>query len=139
MPANDVMPRHNKDKARFCDSLEWEMPIEWLDLVGLHKLDDGRLARIELETRGTSGNYPGFLVTVINKREGVVDSKYFRFDDYLPRDMDERQDNRHDYPIAADNLCFHVVAGCGFHWYIAVPLHTRPFCRAIEGYLEMFR
>ena len=136
--AAPVLPKHNKDKAAFCRSLDWDVEIEWFDKVGLHRLDDERIARIELETRGTHEQYPGFLVTVLNKREGKVDSKYFRFDDYLSSKLDDRVDARDDYPLRG-NTCYHVSGGCGYDWYIAIPMEVRPFCQAIEGYLEMFR
>lgn len=133
-----VLPRRNRDKAAFCRSLDWDVEIEWFDKVGLHRLDGDRVARIELATRGTHEQFPGFLVTVLNKREGKVDSKYFRFDDYMSGKLEDREDARKDHPYGG-NMCYYVSGGCGYDWYIARPLETRPFCAAIEAYLEMFR
>lgn len=133
-----VLPKRNQDKAAFCSSLDWGIEVRWFDKTGIHQLGDGRLARIELETRGTCGHFPGFLVTVLSKQEGKVDAKYFRFDDYMSRELRDREDARDDYPVGG-NLCYEVIAHCGYDWYIARPLETRPFCGAIEAYLEAFR
>jgi len=130
--------RNNGDKAAFCRSLDWGIGIRWFDRTGIHQLGDGRLARIELETRGTSDHYPGFLVTVLSKQEGQVDRKYFQFDDYLSAKLEDREDGRGDYPLRG-NRCYEVIGHCGFDWYIARPLGTRPFCEAVEAYLEAFR
>lgn len=129
----------NKDKAKFCRSLDWGFDVTWLDKTGMHRLDDERLAKVELSVRGTSDQYEGFMVTVLNKREGKVDQKFFRFDDYLSPALDDRQDAREDYPLRG-NMCFKVHgANCGWDWYIAVPMETLPFTMAVDQYLDMFR
>jgi hypothetical protein len=132
------MGRDKGTKDGFCRSLGWGIDIRWFDLAGLHRLDGERSAKVELATRGTSGQYEGFLVTVLNKREGKVDSKFFAFDDYLGRSLKSRTDGREDYPLG-DNVCFHVSSHCGWCWYIAEPKSARPFTEAVEAYLEAFR
>lgn len=124
-------------KTDFCKSLEWRREITWTGLTGLTKLDDERLAKIELATRSRGGEYPGFLVTILNKTEGKVDSTYFRFDDHLDGTLESRTDGRKDYPMGK-NKTYHVASSCGWDWYIATPKSTRLFCEAIEGYIGAF-
>lgn len=126
------------EKTEFCKSLDWKFDVMWLDLTGMYRLDDDRVARIELATRGTCGKYEGFMVTVLNKREGRVDEKFFAFDDYLSSKMSDRSDQRGDYP-RGDNPCFHVISSCGWGWYIAEPKSTVRFTVAVDLYLDMFR
>ena len=133
------MPRNQGTKDGFCKSLNWEIPIEWFDLTGLHKLDEDRNAKIELATRGTMDHFPGFSVVILNKREGEVDRKFFKFDDYLDRALKARTDGREDYPHSAGNSCYEVTSYCGWEFYIAKPKTTRPFCAAIEAYVGSFR
>jgi hypothetical protein len=125
----------------FCRSFDWI--LDWkkiwkYDRTGIYQIDGARLAKVELSTYGTAGQYEGFRVTVINKVTGKVDEKFFRFDDYLDPSLDARTDGRKDYPIGG-NRCFEVVYHCGWDWYIARPRTTRPFCQAVESYVESFR
>lgn len=131
------MARSEETKSGFCRSFDWKIDIRWFDLTGVTRIDDGRIARIQLETRGTHAQYEGFLVKVLNKREGVIDQKYFLFDDYLNPALKARTDGRDDYPLRG-NLCFKVHGPC-WDWYIARPKSTRSLCDAIENWLEMFR
>lgn len=150
------MAKESGTKTEFCKSLEWKIEVKWLDKTGFHKLHDGRVARIELESQGTSGEYPGFLVTILNVKEGKVDSKYFQFDDYIDTSSKGRTDGRayddstspsrpaaHAYPSGGKGRCFTVIVHNGWNytgwsWYIANPRTTRPFCEAIEEYIELF-
>ncbi len=123
--------RDKGTKTGFCSSLEWKLKLQWLDKTGIHKLKDGRVVRIELETSGTYETYTGFLVTVMNPKEGKVDQKFFAFSDYLTERSDDRQK---DQPGSH----FQVIAHTGWRWYIAVPKTTRPFCEAVEAYIKVF-
>ena len=114
-------------KMGFCQSLEWDIDIRWSGLVGLHAIDIVRLAKIELVTRGYADHYRGFLVTVLNKHEGVVDKTYFPFTDHL------------DECGPADHKGFEVISYVAWRWYRSVPETTRPFCAAIESHLDFFR
>lgn len=128
-------------KTEFCKSLEWKIKIQWLDKTGIYKYKDGRVARIELAELGVSGDYPGFLVTILNPREGKVDAKFFLFDDYI--DRRNRKDDRwldgpNQYPHSDKSACYKVIASCGWKWYIAEPWYTRGFCDAVEAYVKAF-
>jgi hypothetical protein len=125
-------------KSDFCKSFDWSIEINWFGLSGLHSLGNNRNAKIELATRGTSGHYPGFLVTIINNHDGKIDQQFFEFDDYLNTSTSGRIDERNNYPLNGGR-CFEVVSHTGWGWYIAKPKSTRPYCRAVETYLGMFR
>jgi hypothetical protein len=133
------MKHKNTTKSGFCKSLDWNLPFSWFDLVGIHVLDQDRRARIELATYGTSDHYPGFRVTILNKREGKVDEKFFQFDDYLDRSLAARTDGRDNYPTRGLGRCYEVIGHCGWDWYIATPKDTQRFCGAVEAYIEAFR
>lgn len=124
-------------KTKFCLSLDWNMEFSWYDLAGFHQMKNGNIAKIELHEYGTMGTYPGFRVQIISKKSGIVDSKFFEFDDYLDR-KENRVDDQDDYPNSPRNGCFMVISHCGWKWYIAEPKTTRPFCEAIESYISNF-
>jgi hypothetical protein len=125
-------------KQTFCEKLEWSREIVWSGLTGMTRIDGDRLAKIELAaTASLRTDYPGFRVTILNKREGEVDSTYFRFDEHLDCTLTGRTDGREDYPIP-QNRTFQVIAHCGWDFYIAKPRTTRPFCEAVERHIEMF-
>jgi len=131
------MARDKGTKDGFCKSLDWGIPIRWFDLTGIHDLDEERRVKIKLATHGVQGSYPGFLVTILDKRVGEIDSKYFEFDDYLDQALSARTDGREDYPHGRNCRCYEVSASWRF--YIATPRATRPFCEAVEAYVESFR
>lgn len=114
------------EKAAFCRSFDWTIHIQWFDTLGIHKLSDGRLVRIQLATAGTHDKYEGFRVKVLDKREGEIDTHYFAFADYLSEPTDDRIQR------------FHVYAGTGFRWYVEAPPSTRPLTQAIEEYVAAF-
>lgn len=125
-------------KEAFCASLAWSLELQWFDRTGYHKLDDERRARIVLETRECGGEYPGFNVTILSKNSGVIDQKYFKFDDYLDTSLEGRTDRRSDYPLRG-NTCYEVIAHCGWEFYIAKPKDTRPYTEAVERWIDQFR
>lgn len=116
------------DKEKFCRSFEWIIVIDWFDLVGYSSVDENRRAKITLDYLGHHDHYIGFWVSILNKLEGVVDKKFFRFGDYLEIDESVRHDS-----------ALQVIGHCGWHWYISKPKNTRPICEAIEKYIGVFR
>lgn len=126
-------------KEEFCRSFEWNIDIKWFDLVGYTPIDESRRAKIELSDRGYHGHFDKFIVSILDKNEGVVDTKVFRFNDYL--DNNKREDNRKDYPIRGNDT-FHAWRDRGdwykMEWYIAIPQTTRPLCEEIEKYIKIF-
>lgn len=125
-------------KKAFCESLEWKREIVWSGRTGMTRLDEDRVAKIVLCTLGTHQHYPGFRVTILNKREGVVDQTYFRFDEHLDKSLESRTDGREGFPGSPKNLTFQVISHCGWHFHVAKPKTTRPFCEAVERHIDMF-
>jgi hypothetical protein len=141
IPRVKRQPKPCNAQERFCSGLGWSLPLQWFDRIGIVQLDPGRVARVELATLGTANHYPGFDVSIVHKQSGLVDSKYFMFDDYLPGD--QRSDERPDYPNrpnARERAGFHVLGSSRdpWRWYIAVPSDTRPFTKAVEAYIGAF-
>lgn len=123
-------------KAVFCASLEWSIVIQWFDTTGMHELSSNRVAKLSLHYPSTVGHHSGFRVEIFNKKSGRIDTKFFRFDDFLDRSA--RTDDRKDYPLGT-NTCFQVIDHCGWRWYIAQPRTTKPFCEAVEKYIDQWR
>ena len=119
------MPRDKGTKKTFCKSLNWPIVIQWFDLQGTHMLDNDRRAVITMVTRGHKDHYVGFNVEITSKTNGRIESKFFRFDDYLPNKQNEHQ--------------FEVIAYCGWKWYIAVPESTEPFTEAVTRWIDNWR
>lgn len=126
------------EKARFMKALEWDIAIEWFDRTGYHVIDERKRAKIELITTGTSQHFTSVRVQILDKEDGKIDEKVFKFDDYLENSKSMRKDGRDDYPLGG-NICFEVITYVGWHWYIAEPKTTRPFCKAIEDWTKVFR
>ena len=53
----------------------------WFDRTGLYKAGS-IVAKIMLSTREHGGDYIGYKVTIISKSSGVIDGKFFNFNDY---------------------------------------------------------
>lgn len=127
-------------KEKFCRSFdwskitEWSKEIEWFDLTGYVKIDSDRLAKISLDDNGHKDHYSRFVVEIIDINKGRIDSKSFKFSDYLP--ANERSDKRtSDY-----NGPFEGFDGSrGLEWYIAVPKTTKPLCNTIANWINLFR
>ncbi len=123
-------------KEYFLNSFNWPFLCLLLDSTAYYDFSDGteRLARIEPCERGVSGQIEGLRVTIIDKLSGKIDSKFFRFDDYLT----ERSDSRREYPLRG-NPTFVVITHCGWDWYIATPSTTAPLTAAVTAYIELFK
>lgn len=120
-------------KQAFCESLEWTRDIVWSGRTGMTRIDEDRLAKIEMATHGTHDHYPGVRVTILNKREGAVDQTFFSFNEHLDTSPEGRTDGR-----TLKHVHFEVIGHCGWEFHIAKPKTTRPFCAAVERHIEMF-
>jgi hypothetical protein len=107
-------------KQKFASQLTLKkFETRWFDLTGLARIDDKRIAKLEIHDRGHSDHYGAIDVTILNRVTGTLDVKTFRFDDYLSFDMKDRSDTRTDY-----NGGFY--ADRGLDWYIARPKSVEP-------------
>jgi len=123
-------------KAEFCKSLGWSLPIAWYDLTGICSiLGQETIAKVELAQDRFAGEFEGFQVSIVNKKTGLVDSKYFRFDDYL--DRARRKDPSSSEPTGK---CYYAYGSSTFFgWRIAEPANTSPFTNAVEDYIAEFQ
>lgn len=92
-------------------------------------------ATITLEIKNTSGHYAGYLVKIIHKTNGVIDSKFFHFDDYLTKRVDNRSDYKNGFVII-ESCCKQSFA----KWYIAVPNDEEilKMAETIWSYIELW-
>ena len=126
------------DKKKLVESFEWTIPIEWFDLTGYHRIEDpahlesGRRAKIQLVTSGTQDHYTRFLVQIVDINSGVIDSNYFRVNDYLVEHDCGRYEQKNLNGLE-------IIGYCGWHWHCRGPKTTKPICEAIEGWIDQFR
>lgn len=85
--------------------------------TGLLGLSNNRVAKLVITTKGTHGQYEGLKLSVINKQDGVVDSQFFNFSEYL-----ECEQN----PSAKK---FRVIEHCGWDWY-----QNKPSLKSVESF-----
>lgn len=124
----------------FCEGLPWTCNsvttgIEWHGRKGVLCRDAVNVT-LALVTSGTSGTYTGFLVRIVHKERGELDSCYFDFDVHL--DPEKRSDDRYDYPHHGRDRCYCVIEHTGADWYVAVPTTVEPLCRAIAEYVAQW-
>lgn len=119
------------DKVEFCRSLGLEsrfQDLQWFDTTGYQSylsISGSNLVKIEL------WECTGLMVSIINKQHGLVDSKEFRFSEYLDS-KNRADDTNYDTP-------FHVsLSAHSLEWYIAVPADTTPIVDAIYNYTKLF-
>jgi hypothetical protein len=85
--------------------------ITWYNRKGVFKLNE--------ETNGVQKTYKGYLVSIIHKANGKIDSEYFDFDAYMSKD--NRIDDRSDYK-GGFSIIEHCCTREGIpSWYIAKP------------------
>lgn len=104
--------------------------IKWFDRKGLLPFTKNRVIEITLVTGRISGQYEGYSVSIVHKENGTVNSKYFKFNEYLPAPSGGFKDV---------NKGFKVIAHCGIDWYIDIPSTTEPLEDAIAEYVLMFK
>jgi hypothetical protein len=103
--------------------------ITWYDKQGVMKLDDQRNVTITIDDVGYKDNWNGYHVEIINKMDGTIIKKWFRFKDHLT--MIHRG--------GVQPQC-HVWLNSGnFDWYISRPKDTKEMVKVIMNWIEMFR
>jgi chorismate synthase len=103
--------------------------LQWSGRDAVMGLPNGNVARVSLETDGTSCKYEKLVVRIVSLRVGEVDRKEFRFNEYLST----RSDSRSDYSNG-----FHVWMNRGdLGWYIATPSRIREeLLSEVEDYVR---
>lgn len=82
--------------------------------VGMLKLPNSRVAKLELLAQRVSEQYDSLRLTIINKDDGKVDSNMFLFSELLEADKNNKHPN-------ADFKSCRVIAHTGWDWYIDYP------------------
>jgi hypothetical protein len=121
-------------KSGFCSSLdwgEWESEIVWYDLQGVYQLDEDRRVTITLSDRGYHDHWTCFEVAVLNKHQGEIASKVFRFVDYLGEPS--------NYGCGGCPRGFQVVGHVGWKWYIEAPKSTLPLTQEVFSWINEFK
>jgi len=103
--------------------------ITWYDKQGVMKLDDQRVVTITIDDVGTRDHYNGYHVEIVNKFNGTIIKKWFRFNDHLT--MIHRSQNDEYY---------HVWYQRGeFDWYISRPKDNKEMVKVIMDWINQFK
>jgi hypothetical protein len=109
--------------------------IRFTGRVCLARLTDTTNVKLEFVTLGYADNYEGIKATVLNRREGPIDSTVFRFADFLGKKAVPGN------PNFTGGVIPHVVKlGDKYDWYAYKPT-PRDFeiiSETVESYLEAF-
>lgn len=93
--------------------------IKWYSRKGIFSLNHETNATIELVSNGVHKTYKGYLVSIIHKENGKIDSEYFDFDAYLSQG--NRIDQRLDF-TGGFSIVEHTCERDGRpNWYIVIP------------------
>ena len=104
--------------------------ITWYDKQGVMKLDDQRIVTITIDDISTRDNYNGYHVEVLNKDNGTIIKKWFRFEDHLT--MVSPSNMNQEY--------HHVWLNRGnFDWYISRPSDTKQMVKVIMDWINQFK
>lgn len=103
--------------------------IQWYDKEGIIELDDNRLVSIKLDDVGTRDHYVGYWVEIINKYNGSIYKKFFRFQ--LCMEFNHRDSYRYFYVRKEDNK---------LKWYISTPFLSGPetMSKIISSFIKKF-
>ena len=119
----DVFKNFNQD---FWKS---EKTITWYDKQGVMSLDEQRVVTITIDDVGTRDNYNGYHVEILNKNNGTIVKKWFRFVDHLT--MFHRDPK---------TVYYHVWLNSGnFDWYISRPKDTKEFVKVVMSWINQFK
>jgi hypothetical protein len=123
---------------RLANAPDWG--CEWLDTTGLVRMLKDRVARIQVtDAYASSGHFNAIDVKIVHKTNGVIDSKTFRFRDYITEATVSEAVGRASPLDRVDP--FYIWADReNFEWYMATPTKEglRNLMSAIDLYLNTF-
>ena len=115
----------------FADS-ETLRDIRFTGRVCLARLTETTNVKLEFTTLGYADHYEGIKATVLNRREGQIDSTVLRFDDLL---------GKKSHPNFSSGIIPHIAKyGDKYEWYAYKPT-PRDFeiiAETMDSYLEVF-
>jgi hypothetical protein len=105
------------------------LSITWFDKEGFIELDSNRRVSIRLDDNGTRDHFNGYWVEIINKHNGTIFKKFFRFKDHMS--FTHRDTNKYYYAWYHDNK---------LDWYISRPdtKGTKEFNNVILNFINLF-
>lgn len=102
--------------------------ITWYDKQGVMSLDEQRVVTFTIDDIGHRDNYIGYNVEILNKFEGTIVRKWFRFQDHLTMLHRDTQPYYHVW-LNRDN----------FDWYISRPKDTKEFVKVVMDWINQFK
>lgn len=103
--------------------------ITWYDKQGVMKLDEQRVVTITIDDVGIRDNYNGYHVEILNKMNGTIIKKWFRFRDHLTMIHRDRQHHFHVWLNIESE----------FNWYISRPKDTKEMVTIIMDWINQFK
>lgn len=105
-------------------------PAKWFDRSLMLNFGEGLVAKITVDDLGCKDHFNCFQVKIINKAEGTVDQKTFRFKDYIIFEQSNH----------AGSNYYHAWHDRGeLKWYICRPTDVKPIVKAICDYINLFK
>jgi hypothetical protein len=106
-----------------------EKNITWYDTQGVMKLDDNRVVTFTIDDVGTRGDYNGYWVEIVNKQNGTIIKRFFRFIDLLDMIHRDNSDKYHHVWLCRGEL----------DWYISRPKNSKQMVDTIMDWINMFK
>jgi len=103
--------------------------IVWYDKEGVMNLDDTRVVTITIDDVGTRDNFNGYRVKIVNKFNGTIVEKFFKFKDFLTMKHRSERDKFYHVWYNRDE----------FDWYISRPTKTKEMVDKIFEWIEQFK
>ena len=103
--------------------------ITWYDHSGIMELDNNKIVIFEIDDVGTRDHYNGYRVKVLNKNEGVIEQKFFKFQHHL--EFNHRSERDKYYHVWLNNG--------NFEWYISRPKNTKSMVDKMMGWVSNFK
>ena len=120
---NNVFKKFNED---FFSSTK---KIVWYDKEGVMNLDDTRVVTITIDDVGIRDNFNGYRVKIVNKFNGTIVEKFFKFVHFLTMKHRSERDKFYHVWYNRDE----------FDWYISRPTKTKEMVDKIFEWIEQFK
>ncbi|WP_066412779.1 hypothetical protein [Sutcliffiella cohnii] len=92
--------------------------INWYNRKGILALDSNTNVTIELVTDGVHKVYKGYMVSIIHKKNGLIDKEFFGFDAYFSQcnRIDNRPEIKYGFSLSESTFKNNIP-----EWYISIP------------------
>jgi hypothetical protein len=103
--------------------------ITWYDHSGIMELDNNKIVIFEIDDVGTRDHYNGYRVKILNKHNGVIEQKFFKFQHHL--EFNHRSERDKYYHVWLNNG--------NFEWYISRPKNTMVMVNTMMDWISKFK